>query len=66
MAKVCCDWNVPLPLPSRTLTLLLLKLATTRSGMPFGVKSAAATANSELPGGEGGLVLEGGRRAFAG
>src|SRR5436305_137956 len=39
----------PLPLPSRMLTLLLLRLATARSGLPSPLKSPTATEAGVLP-----------------
>ena len=49
VAKVCWFWKVPLPLPSSTLTVLLLSLATTRSSLPSPFTSTNATDYGSAP-----------------
>jgi len=47
--KFCGGWKVPLLLPNSTLTLLLRKLTTTRSGRPSPLTSATAAEDGESP-----------------
>ncbi len=48
-AKVCWVWNVPFPLPSRTLTLFEPKFAVTRSGLLSAFRSEITTERELVP-----------------
>ena len=49
MAKVCWPPNVPFPFPSNTLTVLLARFATARSGFPSLFTSPTVTEYGALP-----------------